>query len=75
MSPDSRPAASSILKLLASMKVSDIWKKMSPIETFYRFEWAKGILCLSQKSKTMVKPCGSTSAKIRQFYLTYPVFY
>lgn len=32
MSPDSKPAVPSALKLLASMKVSDIWRKMSPLK-------------------------------------------
>lgn len=32
MSPDSKPAASSTLKLLTSMKASDVCRKMSPLE-------------------------------------------
>lgn len=32
MSPDSKLAASSTLKLLAPVKVSDVWRKMSPLE-------------------------------------------
>lgn len=69
MSPDSKPAASSTLKLLASMKVSDIWRKMSPLKHAMASTGLKGC-CVSHGKATRLcvceKSCRSVTAKGRQ---------
>lgn len=50
MSPDSKPAAPSTLKLLASMKVSDIWRKMSPLKHTIASTGPKGFCIYHQNA-------------------------
>lgn len=68
MSPGSQPAACSTLKLLAALKVSDIWRKMSPLKHIIATAGPKGLGVCCRSAVWWCVP-GSANAERRAVFL------